>query len=30
VIVNGTPVIDNGVLDTKARPGKPIRRQVTA
>ncbi len=30
VIVNGTPVIDNGVLDTKARPGKPIRRPVTA
>ena len=30
VIVNGTPVIDNGNLDTKARPGKPIRRAVTA
>jgi N-acyl-D-glutamate deacylase len=30
VIVNGTPVIDNGTLDTKARPGKPIRRAVTA
>jgi N-acyl-D-glutamate deacylase len=30
VIVNGTPVIDNGVLDTKVRPGKPIRRPVTA
>jgi N-acyl-D-glutamate deacylase len=30
VIVNGTPVIDNGTLDTKARPGKPIRRPITA
>ena len=30
VIVNGTPVIDSGTLDTKARPGKPIRRVVTA
>ena len=30
VIVNGTPVIDNGILDTKARPGKPVRRPVTA
>lgn len=29
VIVNGTPVIDNGTLDTKARPGKPIRRPIT-
>lgn len=30
VIVNGTPVIDNGTLDTKARPGMPIRRTVSA
>jgi N-acyl-D-glutamate deacylase len=30
VIVNGTPVIDNGVLDSKVRPGKPIRRPITA
>ena len=30
VIVNGTPIIENGVLDTKARPGKPVRRPITA
>lgn len=30
VIVNGTSIIENGVLDTKARPGKPVRRPVTA
>lgn len=30
VIVNGTAVIDNGILNTKVRPGKPIRRPVTA
>ena len=30
VIVNGTPVIDSGTLDTKVRPGKAIRRVVTA
>ena len=29
VIVNGTPVIDNGTLDTKVRPGMPIRRPIT-
>ena len=29
VIVNGVPIIENGILDTKARPGKPIRRKVT-
>jgi hypothetical protein len=30
VIVNGTPVIDNGTLDTKVRPGMAIRRPVIA
>jgi N-acyl-D-glutamate deacylase len=30
VIVNGTLVIDNGTLDTKVRPGMPIRRPITA
>jgi N-acyl-D-glutamate deacylase len=30
VIVNGTPVIDAGKLDTAARPGRPVRRPVTA
>lgn len=30
VIVNGTPVIDNGNLDTKAFPGQAVRRSITA
>ena len=30
VIVNGTPVIDNGSLDPKVFPGQPVRRPVTA
>lgn len=30
VIVNGTPVIEDGKLDTSARPGRPVRRPVSA
>jgi len=30
VIVNGTSVIDGGKLDTTVRPGRPVRRPVTA
>lgn len=28
VFVNGIPIIENGTLDTKAKPGKAMRRQV--
>lgn len=28
VLVNGTPIIADGKLDTNALPGKPIRRPV--
>lgn len=30
VIVNGTSVIDGGKLDTTVRPGRPVRRPITA
>jgi N-acyl-D-glutamate deacylase len=30
VIVNGTPIIQAGELDTNVRPGNPVRRPVTA
>lgn len=30
VIVNGTPLIESGNLNVDARPGKPVRRPVTA
>lgn len=30
VIVNGTPLITKGKLDTSVRPGRPVRRPVTA
>ena len=28
LIVSGTPLITNGILDTAARPGKPVRRPL--
>jgi N-acyl-D-glutamate deacylase len=28
LIVNGTLLINNGELDRRARPGKPVRREV--
>lgn len=30
VIVNGTPIIQAGELDSTLRPGKPVRRPITA
>jgi N-acyl-D-glutamate deacylase len=30
LLVNGTPVVEQGELQTAAAPGKPIRREVTA
>lgn len=29
VLVNGSPIIINGILDINARPGIPIRRVIT-